>query len=205
MIEVKNLSFSYNKKPIINNISFEIRDDEIVGLVAPSGYGKSTLGKIISGYIRDYAGDIIVDGKNISDISGFFPVQMVHQSPEKNVDNRWKIRKILNEGWKVDKKTKEELGIEEFWLDKFPVELSGGELQRVLIARILSPNTKYIVADEISTMLDSITQLKIMKVLKDINKKINIGILLISHNKSLVEKMSDRIIDLEYINNKSRD
>ncbi|MDO4661915.1 MAG: ATP-binding cassette domain-containing protein [Tissierellia bacterium] len=205
MIEVKNLSFSYNKKPIINNISFEIRDDEIVGLVAPSGYGKSTLGKIISGYIRDYAGDIIVDGKNISDISGFFPVQMVHQSPEKNVDNRWKIRKILNEGWKVDKKTKEELGIEEFWLDKFPVELSGGELQRVLIARILSPNTKYIVADEISTMLDSITQLKIMKVLKDINKKRNIGILLISHNKSLVEKMSDRIIDLEYINNKSRD
>ena len=205
MIEVKNLSFSYNKKPIINNISLEIRDDEIVGLVAPSGYGKSTLGKIISGYIRDYTGDIIVDGKNISDISGFFPVQMVHQSPEKNVDNRWKIRKVLNEGWEVDKKTKEELGIEEFWLDKFPVELSGGELQRVLIARILSPNTKYIVADEISTMLDSITQLKIMKVLKDINKKRNIGILIISHNKSLVEKMSDRIIDLEYINNKSRD
>lgn len=205
MIEVKNLSFSYNKKPIINNISFEIRDDEIVGLVAPSGYGKSTLGKIISGYIRDYAGDIIVDGKNISDISGFFPVQMVHQSPEKNVDNRWKIRKVLNEGWNVDKKTKEELGIEEFWLDKFPVELSGGELQRVLIARILSPNTKYIVADEISTMLDSVTQLKIMKVLKDINKNRNIGILLISHNKSLVEKMSDRIIDLECINNKSRD
>lgn len=205
MIEVKNLSFSYNKKPIINDISFEIRNNEIVGLVAPSGYGKSTLGKIISGYISDYKGDVLIDGKNILDMSGFLPVQMIHQSPEKNVDNRWKIRKVLNEGWNVDKKTKEELGIEEFWLDKFPVELSGGELQRVLIARILSPDTKYIVADEISTMLDAITQLKIMKVLKDINKKRNIGILLISHNKSLIDKMSDRIIDLEHINNKSRD
>lgn len=201
MLKVENLSFSYDGKvQILKDISFDLNPGEVLGLMAPSGYGKSTLGKLMAGYIKAQRGSVTVDGKDINDLRGFLPVQMVHQAPEKNVNIRWKVEKILNEGWQVDLDVKEKFGIEDSFMKKFPTELSGGELQRVCLARVLGRETKYLIADEVTTMLDSITQAQICHLLIHFAKKHKLGILFISHNKDLVEVVSDRIIELKDIN-----
>ena len=201
MLSVDKLSFSYDgKKEILKDISLDLNRGEILGLMAPSGFGKSTLGKAMAGYLKVGRGKITVDGVDINDLSGFLPVQMVHQAPEKNVNIRWKVEKILNEGWQVDRDVKEKFGIEESFLKKFPTELSGGELQRICIARVLSSDTKYLIADEVTTMLDSITQAQICHLLKHFAKEHGLGILFISHNGALIDAISDRKIYLKEIN-----
>lgn len=201
MLSVENLSFSYDGKvEILKDLSLKLDRGEIVGLMAPSGFGKSTLGKLMAGYLKAEKGKIAVDGLDINDLSGFLPVQMVHQAPEKNVNIRWKVEKILNEGWEVNEDVKEKFGIEESFLKKFPTELSGGELQRICIARVLSSETKYLIADEVTTMLDSITQAQICHLLKYFAKEHNLGILFISHNEALIDAIADRKINLKEIN-----
>ena len=201
MLSVENLSFSYDgKNQILKDVSLEIARGEIVGLMAPSGFGKSTLGKVMAGYLKVERGKITVDGVDINDLSGFLPVQMVHQAPEKNVNIRWKVEKILNEGWQVNDDVREKFGIEDSFLKKFPTELSGGELQRICIARVLSSETKYLIADEVTTMLDSITQAQICHLLRHFVKKHDLGILFISHNEALIDAICDRKIDLKEIN-----
>lgn len=201
MLSVENLSFSYDGKvEILKDLSLKLDRGEIVGLMAPSGFGKSTLGKLMAGYLKSEKGKIAVDGLDINDLSGFLPVQMVHQAPEKNVNIRWKVEKILNEGWEVNEDVKEKFGIEESFLKKFPTELSGGELQRICIARVLSSETKYLIADEVTTMLDSITQAQICHLLKHFAKEHNLGILFISHNEALIDAIADRKINLKEIN-----
>lgn len=201
MLSVENLSFSYDgKKEILKDVSLSLERGEVLGLMAPSGFGKSTLGKAMAGYLKVERGKITVDGLDINDLSGFLPVQMVHQAPEKNVNIRWKVEKILNEGWQVNSDVKEKFGIEDSFLKKFPTELSGGELQRICIARVLSSETKYLIADEVTTMLDSITQAQICHLLKHFARKHDLGILFISHNDALIDAICDRKINLEEIN-----
>lgn len=201
MLNVENLSFSYDgKKEILKDVSLSLERGEILGLMAPSGFGKSTLGKAMAGYLKVERGKITVDGLDINDLSGFLPVQMVHQAPEKNVNIRWKVEKILNEGWQVNDDVREKFGIEDSFLKKFPTELSGGELQRICIARVLSSETKYLIADEVTTMLDSITQAQICHLLRHFAKKHDLGILFISHNDALIDAICDRKINLEEIN-----
>lgn len=201
MLNVENLSFSYDgKKEILKDVSLSLERGEVLGLMAPSGFGKSTLGKLMAGYLKVERGKITVDGEDINDLSGFLPVQMVHQAPEKNVNIRWKVEKILNEGWQVNSDVKEKFGIEDSFLNKFPTELSGGELQRICLARVLSSETKYLIADEVTTMLDSITQAQICYLLRHFARKHDLGILFISHNDALIDAICDRKINLEEIN-----
>ena len=82
-------------------------------------------------------------------------------------------------------------------MDRWPIELSGGELQRFCVARALSPETKFIIADEMTTMLDGITQAKIWESLLEISKAMNIGLVVISHEKELLKKLCDRIEPFE--------
>lgn len=196
MIELKNISFSYEKREIFKNINLTLSPKQLIIITAPSGYGKSTLGKIISGYLKPDSGEVIVDGKSIFDYEGYLPVQMAFQHPEKSVNRRWKIGKILNEGWDVNKDVVEKFGIKDYWLDKYPQELSGGELQRICLARIMSNDTKYLVLDEITTMVDAITQVQLFEVLEHFRLEHNMGIILISHNRKLIERLDGKVIDL---------
>ena len=201
MLEVKNISFAYeNGIKILDDVSFELNQGEIVGLIAPSGYGKSTLARIMAGYMKPTCGKVLLDGLDVFEIQGFHPVQMAHQHPEKTVNIRWKNDRILNEGWNVSEEVKSAFGIEDWWLKKWPVELSGGELQRICLARILSPNTKYLLADEITTMIDAISTKELCDVLKTMVHKQNLGILFISHDKDLIYEISDRVLDLQELN-----
>lgn len=203
LLEVKNVSYRYNKSSpwILEDVSFTIDSKERVALVGPSGYGKSTLAKIISGYIKPEKGEVLWDGKALPQ-NIYCPIQMIYQHPEKSVNPRWKMAKILNEAWEIDNNILQEMGIEKSWFNRWPNELSGGELQRFCIARVLGPETKFLVCDEISTMLDVITQAQIWNFLLKISQENELGMLVVTHNIELANRVCDRIIELPKLNKK---
>ena len=196
-LEAKNLCFRYSEKSpwILNDISLTVSAGERVGIVGPSGCGKSTLAKILSGYERPNSGELFYNGKPLPD-KGYCPVQMIYQHPELSVNPRWKMAKILNEAWNPDEKILQKMGIEKAWLTRWPSELSGGELQRFCIARALSPQTKILVCDEITTMLDVITQAQVWNVLIDIAEERKMGMVVITHNIELANRVCTRIVEV---------
>ena len=114
---------------------------------------------------------------------------------------RWKMYRTLNEAWQPDDEFLHELGIEKAWLTRYPAELSGGEMQRFCIARALAPETQFIIADEISTMLDVITQAQVWNLLLKVLNERKIGLIAITHSPELAERVCDRVIDFSTINN----
>ena len=110
------------------------------------------------------------------------------------------MKQILEESWDVTDEDLAEFGIQKTWLTRFPQELSGGELQRFSVLRSLNPNTKFLIADEMTTMLDAITQAQILDSVLKIVKKRKMGFLLVSHDMPLVETICDEKIYLKDIN-----
>ena len=196
-LEARHISYRYGKdRPwILRDVDLTVRAGERVALVGPSGYGKSTLAKILAGYIQPEEGEVLWDGRPLPK-KGSGPVQMISQHPEKAVDPRWKMARIVNEGWQVDGQTLQDMGIEREWLKRWPSELSGGELQRFCIARVLGPGTKFLICDEISTMLDVITQAQIWQKVLEAAKKGHLGMIVVTHNMALAEKVCEKIIEL---------
>lgn len=134
--------------------------------------------------------------RNILDIRGCCPVQMIWQHPEQAVNPRRRMRTVLKEGGEIPQRIIEGLGIEEDWQNRFPAELSGGELQRFCIARALGENTRFLLCDEISTMLDLITQSQIWNFLIEETSRRGIGLLMVSHSDALMERVCTRIVDV---------
>ncbi len=190
----ENLSFAYDKKIIFEGVNISICSDERVCLFAKSGYGKSTLAKVLAGYEKPLTGQILLDSKRIEN-KGFSPVQLIYQHPEKSVNPKWRIGKILSEGGEFDSDMLDKLYLSKSCLDKYPFELSGGELQRVCIARALKKETKFIIADEITTMLDAVTQANIWNFFLEEVSSRNIGLLFVTHNKFLADKICTRYAD----------
>ena len=199
-LKAENITFSYNKKrQILKDVSLTLPNDKIIGLIGDSGSGKSTLCKILAGYIPNYKGNVTLDGQKISD-KDFYPVQLIFQHPEKTMNPKWKMDKVLNESWTVTQDLKDTFGLKDMWLTRWPSELSGGELQRFSILRALNPKTKFIIADEISTMLDAVTQVQIWEALIKHCRANNIGILAVSHDPELLEVVCDDILYFKDIN-----
>ena len=191
ILEVKNLSYQYTEKDriILDDCSFSMTNTARLGLVAPSGVGKTTLCKVIGGYLKPDQGEILLDGKPITEYRGYCPIQMIWQQPEMAVNPRLKMKEALAEGDEVEERVIRGLGIEEDWLNRFPAELSGGEMQRFSIARSLGKRTRFLIADEISTMLDLITQSQIWNfVLKEVKDR-EIGLIAVSHSQPLLDKI----------------
>lgn len=200
-IEAKNVTFRYTDRSplVLNDVSLEIEAGERVGIVGPSGYGKSTLARVLTGYEKPSQGQVLFDGNPLPD-KGYCPVQLIYQHPELAVNQRWKMYKTLNECWHPDEELLTKMGIENSWLTRWPSELSGGELQRFCIARALGPETKFLICDEITTMLDVITQAQIWRLLLDVAEKRNLGMIVITHNEHLAKQVCTRIINLPEIN-----
>ena len=200
ILQAKNISFQYKKdRMILEDVNFSVNCGERVGLVAKSGYGKSTLAKILAGHLTQTKGTISIDGKAIKK-KDFYPVQLIYQHPEKSINPKWKMKRALKENGDIDINLLEILGIKDIWMDRYPNELSGGELQRIAIARSITKDTKFLIADEITAMLDGITQAQIWQALMKIAEENHIGMAIITHNKALAEQICTRIVYLEEIN-----
>lgn len=143
MLEVQDITFSYQKNgnQILEHVNLSVGPEERLGILAPSGYGKTTLLKIISGYISPDAGRILVDGELLPQ-KGYCPVQMIFQHPEQAVNPRLRMREVLKEGDGISKELIEGLGIEEDWKNRFPQELSGGRTSEILYCKSIGEGNK---------------------------------------------------------------
>lgn len=194
LLEGRELGFYYDRGTwIFRGVHLAIRAGETVGLAGPSGCGKTTLGRILAGYDRPVEGEVAIDGRPLPE-SGYHPVQMVFQHPERAVNPRWRLRRTLTEGWTPDGELLERLGIREKWLDRWPNELSAGELQRICIARALGPKTRFLIADEMTAMLDAVAQAQIWRAVLDVARTRRLGLLVISHDRHLLRRVCDRVV-----------
>ncbi len=199
-LEAKNISFGYAQNHwVLKDLHIAIRQGEVVGLIGPSGCGKSTLARILAGYEKPVKGAVTLGGNPLPK-KGYNPVQLIFQHPEKSVNPRWRMFQTLSEGGIHSIEKLNDFGINKEWLYRWPNELSAGELQRFCVSRALSPSTRFLIADEMTTMLDSITQAQIYKMVLKIAKRQQTGILAISHSLSLLKNFCERIIDFNAIN-----
>ena len=217
ILEIKNLKqyFRLNKNKIIkaiDDISIEIREGEVLGLVGESGCGKSTLGKSIVGINKITDGKIIYKGINISSNRKLQKrivsdnIQFIFQDSTSSLNSRMKIGEIIAEPLNIkkiykDKKDKDKIvyemmklvGLDKEFIDKYPYDFSGGQRQRVAIARALSINPEFIIADEPIASLDVLMQAQIINLFKALKNKGSFTCLFISHDLSMVRYISDRI------------
>ena len=197
MLEARDGAFAYPgaDKPLYQGFNLSVAPGERVALSAPSGFGKTTLCRLLAGYERPQKGAVLVDGSPLPK-RGPCPVQLIMQHPEAAVDPRLRLRDTLAEAGEAPERLLDDLGIRRAWLSRYPHELSGGELQRFCIARALAVRPRYLIADEVSTMLDAVTQAQIWRFLVAETKRQGIGLVLVSHSPALTQRVATRVVEL---------
>ena len=149
-----------------------------------------------SGYEKPQSGQVLLDGKPLASYRGYCPVQLIWQHPEQVVDPRLTLGKTLREAGEPEERLVQALGIQKEWLSRYPAELSGGELQRFCIARALGPATRFVLADELSAMLDLATQAQLWSFLVEETTRRGIGLVAVSHSAPLLDRVCTRRIEL---------
>jgi oligopeptide/dipeptide ABC transporter ATP-binding protein len=195
----------------LDGVSFELRPGETLGVVGESGCGKSTLGKTLVGIHRAEAGRIIFEGENIADRSAgerraIAPrLQYCYQDPGNSLDPRWTVRRSLAEPLVVhtglsagerDARIRamlRQVGLPASHLDLYPHELSGGQLRRVGLARILMLEPRLVVLDEPTSGLDVSVQAAVLKLLRELQQALALSYLFISHDLAVVRLMCERV------------
>ena len=198
-LEANQITFQSPRRssaPVLEGVSLTLEPGERLGLTAPSGRGKTTLCKLLAGYEQPTQGQILLDGHPLSQYRGACPVQLIGQHPETMLDPLLPLQESLQEAGPVDPHLLEGLHIQPGWLHRYPQELSGGELQRFCIARALGPNTRYLLCDEISAMLDLITQAQLWDFLLQEAARRRLGLLIVSHSAPLLERICTRLLPL---------
>ncbi len=202
-LEIKNLTKVYKKKTVLNNISFTVKDGEFLSILGPSGCGKTTLLKILIGIEMPTSGEVIKQGKVITNLDpskremgmvfqnyALFPNMTVLDNVMYALNIKLKNRnKAQNEALKMLKV----VNMEEH-LNKYPHELSGGQQQRVAIARTLSLKPDIILFDEPMSALDADNRLGLRKELKEIQKKFKTTMIYITHDQEEAFSLSDRVM-----------
>ncbi len=195
----------------VDNVDLSLRKGEILALVGESGCGKSTLGRIIVGLIKPDKGRVSYRGNDIFDKGGLskevrHKIQAVFQNPDSSLNPRLQIFSILSEAIKSkNKKLSKEMlleealkllgivGLSDDHIFKYPHELSGGEKQRIAIARAIAVEPEILVADEIVSALDVSLRAQIMNLLMDLKEKLGLSMIFITHDMGLVWSISDRV------------
>ncbi len=196
ILSIKNLNKTFERGFKLKDINFDIKEGEVVSLIGESGSGKTSISKIIVGLLKA-EGQVQINGK----------VQMIFQSPYSSLNPKYKIRDIIAEGVIYQKILKKEENLDEYLLsilnevgldkevlNKYPHELSGGMRQRVGIARAVAVKPNLIIADEILTALDALTQIQILELFQKLKENKKISYLFISHDINVVKKISDRLL-----------
>lgn len=221
LIEVRDLKKYYYKESLLSSekeiiravdgVSFGIKKGETLGLVGESGCGKTTIGKTILRLIEPTSGEVIFKGINILNLDRYKLrtirplMQIIFQDPYESLNPRMKVEDIIGEGLEIHKiasgreKTKkvlellERVGLQPQDKNRFPHEFSGGQRQRIGIARAISLNPEFIVADEPVSALDVSIQAQILNLLMDLRDQLGLTYLFISHDLRIVKHISDRI------------
>jgi oligopeptide/dipeptide ABC transporter ATP-binding protein len=195
----------------LDDVSFEVRPGETLGIVGESGCGKSTLGKVLVGIHRPSAGTIVFETEDISALAPAARrrvarrLQYCHQDPGHSLDPRWTTRRSLEEPLVVHTDLRAagratrirdilaQVGLPPTHLDLYPHELSGGQQRRVGLARILTLHPRLVVLDEPTSGLDVSVQATVLKLFRELQRAFSLTYLFISHDLSVVRMMCDRV------------
>ena len=222
LLEVRNLRKAFPiKKSLtgkvqqeliaVDDVSFKLYPGETLGIVGESGCGKTTLGRTILKLHPSSGGDILYDGKNITNYSATqmrslrTEMQIIFQDPYSSLPPRATVGDILSEPVKVHKivparevkdyviDLMEQCGLRDYYYERYPHEFSGGQRQRICIARALSVNPSLVICDEPVSALDVSIQAQIINLLKELQRELNLTYVFISHDLSVVKFISDKI------------
>ena len=212
LLEVRHISKSFRhgwihpvKREVLHDISFSVEENEILGLAGTSGAGKTTLIRIIMQLLKPDAGEVVLNGDNLSAVGEkkwkeiHKTMQLVFQNPASSLNPRMTIQESMEEplrlyGEKADISWMfEKMQLREELLSRYPHQLSGGELQRVCLARLLLLQPRLLLLDEPTSMLDVSVQAQIISILQDIRKERPMACLFISHDLDLLHAVCDRI------------
>ena len=196
MLEAKNISFAYSGGRVLyDGLSLHVEAGERLALCAPSGFGKTTLCRILAGYLKPAAGSVLVGGSPLP-LRGMCPVQLIGQHPENMVDPRQTMDAMLAEAGDVPSELISGLGIRPEWRCRHAHELSGGELQRFCIARALACAPRYRVADESTAMFDAVTKARVWRFLVKWCEENGAGLVFVSHSPELIDYVATRTVML---------
>ncbi len=217
LIETKGLNFRYSNTRgrgseawILNDLNLSIESKSSVGLVGESGSGKSTLVRILCGLLAHQEGDVTFDGKDITDWLQNEPRQLrsrnqiIFQSPRRSFDPRMSIRRSLSQPVRAierRKPTDEEMtgwlelvGLSAEVLPRNPHQLSGGQLQRIGVARALSVSPEVLYADEPTSALDVSVQAQVLNLLMKIRADLGLTLVMVSHDLAVISRVCEQVI-----------
>ncbi|MEJ2665928.1 MAG: ATP-binding cassette domain-containing protein [Deinococcales bacterium] len=216
LLEVTDVSHRYataNKRPgaghwALTDVSLKLRPEETLGVIGETGSGKSTIGMIAVGQIAPTQGEVVLNGKPFAEAWEPGRVQMVFQDPVSSLDPRMSVQDILTEplraagiGTPAEQRERaraliERVGLNPEHLGRRRAEFSGGQCQRIAIARAIITQPDFVVLDEPTSSLDVIVQAKILNLLQDIKDEFKTAFIFISHNLAVVEAVADRVVVL---------
>ena len=207
--------FGKERQEVVKDVSISLKKGECLGIIGESGSGKSTFGKTLIGLLTPDKGDVTVNGISLYGKSSRDEkrkvkqaVSVVFQDYTSSANPRFRIKDIIGESLrviekreniKIDKKKRTEellelVGLNKNFIDRYPHELSGGQLQRVCIARAVATNPEIILLDEAISSLDASTQTQVMDLLKNLQKEFGFPYIFITHDLPSVTYMCDRVI-----------
>lgn len=200
LVEVRDLHVRYGAFEAVKGVSFSVGAGEIFGIVGESGSGKSTIAKVLMGLERASSGEVALNdpapGRRLS-------MQMIFQDAVGSLNPRMTVRTALDEVLHTggSRRTAEELvdlvGLSEAVLSQYPREMSGGQCQRVSVARALAREPDVLVADEPVSALDVSVQARVLNLLRDLRRDMGLAIILIAHDLAVVKNVCDRVAVME--------
>lgn len=213
--EQTNKIFGYARQQVLFNVSFCVRDGTCLGILGESGSGKSTIGRVLCGLLKPDSGQVLLDGVSVYD-SGTArkrlknKLSVVFQDYTTSVNPRFRVKDIISEGLTVQERRegrkldrKKEIpellglvGLSQEFAKRFPHELSGGQLQRVCIARAVACRPEIILFDEAISSLDSHTQVQVMDLLRELKEKLKLTYVFITHDLTSVAYLCDDVLFL---------
>lgn len=196
-----DLSFSYSgADALFEHVDLEVAAGERVALVAPSGRGKTTLCRILAGYLNPDFGTVLADGVDVrAKRKGPHSVQLISQHPEAILDPRVRVGRSMAEVCSDDEYRnylQELFGIDHAWGARFVRELSGGQLMRICLARAFSVRPRYVLADEVTAMMDAVSQAEIWRAMLELQAREPFGMAFVSHSPALVRRVATRVYEL---------
>jgi len=213
LLEIRNLTAAYGKSPVLFDVSFSVPLGKTVALVGESGSGKSTTARVISGLLSPSEGQVLYQGVPLLPTFGqrsktqLRRIQMIYQTPDTSLNPKQRIRKTIGRPLafylgmntaKRDSRVRELLSLVELepnqYIDRLPGELSGGEKQRVCIARALAAEPELIICDEVTSALDQLVAEEILKLLDRLQREFNLSYIFITHDIGTVRAIADNVV-----------
>ncbi len=196
IIDINNLNFSYNREPVLEKISLEVKKGDFIGLIGPNGSGKSTLLKIILGLLKPNSGEVTLFGTPIAKFKAWIKIGYLAQKAGFNPSGfPITVEEVLNMTGSKKEEIDRVLKLTDISLErkKLLSELSGGQQQRVFIARALLNKPELLILDEPTVGIDSHSQINFYNLLRTLNQENNLTIILVSHEIDVLSKEVDKV------------